>query len=74
MDVLRQIRVDEVVTGVAVWAVCGSCLYHEPEGKSWWRIWHYSGRGGEWAGTVTVVLTLSLFYSSVVLTTSTDAN
>lgn len=24
MDVLRQIRVDEVMTGVAVWAVCGS--------------------------------------------------
>ena len=35
VDILRQIRVDEVVTGVAVWAVCGSCLYHEPQGKSW---------------------------------------
>lgn len=58
MDVLRQIRVDEVVTGVAVWAVCGSAstmnLRENPGGE-----YGITQEGWGWAGTVAVVLTQS---------------
>lgn len=73
LDVLRQIRVDEVVPGVAVWAVCGSCLFHEPQGKFWWRIWYYSGGVGVGRHSDCGSYP-QIFYFSIVLTTSTDAN
>ena len=73
MNVLRQIRADKVVTGVAVWAVCGSAstmnLRENPGGK--YDITQEGVRVGRHTDCDPHP---KFFLFSVVLTNSTDAN